>query len=100
MGEHQLDKLGVTGSSPVPPIPALRSARCRTTPPRRSCERPYWLHGLDVRVQERRAATTLYTDLAEKTLEGGRVPALHGARKRLVSTYALWLAGLSSSLNT
>jgi hypothetical protein len=24
LGEHQLDKLGVTGSSPVPPIKALQ----------------------------------------------------------------------------
>jgi hypothetical protein len=23
LGEHQLDKLGVTGSSPVPPTPAI-----------------------------------------------------------------------------
>jgi hypothetical protein len=25
LGEHQLDKLGVTGSSPVPPIPRCRN---------------------------------------------------------------------------
>jgi predicted acetyltransferase len=28
LGEHQLDKLGVTGSSPVPPIPVVKPTTC------------------------------------------------------------------------
>jgi hypothetical protein len=28
LGEHQLDKLGVTGSSPVPPIPVVEKTTC------------------------------------------------------------------------
>ena len=45
MGEHQLDKLGVTGSSPVPPIekPCKSEYVGKRSAPRWSGEGGYWV---------------------------------------------------------